>query len=179
MRKPPALPMPATGGGATTMTRPSWIGESRLNSSPWMTVADLRGSEARSANGSSVTKMAPAFGAVVNVAPENPTMFTAWATPGTPSAMSAALRLTASVRPSAAGRQAEHSEPERQEARVGNHTDHSDPQQMGEAAAGTAGHGRKQRSEQVEEAAERQPPQARRTAPAKIERAHGKTAVTS
>ena len=94
--------MPATGGGATTMTRPSWIGASRLNSSPWMTVADLRGSEARSANGSSVTKMAPAFGAVVNVAPENPTMFTAWATPGTPSAMSAALRLTASVRPSEA-----------------------------------------------------------------------------
>ena len=36
---------------------------------------------------SSVTKIAPAFGALVKVAPEKPTMFTAWAMPGTFSAI--------------------------------------------------------------------------------------------
>ena len=47
MRKPPALPMPCTGGGATTKISASWIAASRLNSSPVMAPADLRGSSAR------------------------------------------------------------------------------------------------------------------------------------
>ena len=41
-----------------------------------------------------MTKIAPAFGALVKVAPEKPTMLTACATPGTFSAMSTARRLT-------------------------------------------------------------------------------------
>ncbi len=64
--------------------------------------ADLAGSLARSANGSSTTKTAPALGATVKVAPEKPTTFTAIETPGTLSAISTARRLTASVRASEA-----------------------------------------------------------------------------
>ncbi len=59
-----------------------------------------RGSAARFSNGSSTRNSAPAFGALVKVAPEKPTMFTAWATPGTPSAISSARCCTASVRAS-------------------------------------------------------------------------------
>ncbi len=76
MRKPPALPMPVTDGGWTTTMKASWISPKRLNSSPWMPAADLRGSAARASQGSSTRKIAPAFDACVKVAPEKPTMFT-------------------------------------------------------------------------------------------------------
>ena len=46
------------------------------------------GSLARFSNESSTRKAAPAFGALVKVAPEKPTMFTAPMTPGTFSAVS-------------------------------------------------------------------------------------------
>ena len=46
--------------------------------------------------------MAPELGALVKVAPEKPTMFTAWATPGTVNAVSTTRRFTSSVRASAA-----------------------------------------------------------------------------
>ena len=72
MRNPPALPMPCTAGGWTTTTKASWITARRLNNSPCSAAADLRGSRARSSNGSSTAKNAPAFGACVKVAPENP-----------------------------------------------------------------------------------------------------------
>ncbi len=71
-----------------------------MNNCPWIAAADCRGSFARSSNGSSVTKIAPAFGALVKVAPEKPTMFTACAMPGIFSAISTARRLTSSVRAS-------------------------------------------------------------------------------
>ena len=73
-----------------------------MNNWPWIAAADWCGSWARFSNGSSVTKTAPAFGALVKVAPEKPTMFTACATPGTFSAISTARRLTSSVRASEA-----------------------------------------------------------------------------
>ena len=92
--------MPITGGGATTTTNPSWIAANLPNSAPMMAAADLRGSFARCSAGSSVRKTAPAFGALVKVAPEKPTMLTAWATPGVASAMSTMRRDAASVRAS-------------------------------------------------------------------------------
>ncbi len=94
--------MPCTGGGATTKINASWIAERRLNNSPVIAPADWCGSLARSSNGESTAKMAPALGASVNVAPEKPTTFTALETPGTFSAISTARRLTSSVRASEA-----------------------------------------------------------------------------
>ena len=41
MRTPPALPMPCTGGGATTRINASWISERRLNNSPVMRARGL------------------------------------------------------------------------------------------------------------------------------------------
>ena len=52
----------------------------------------------RSSNGSSVTKMAPALGALVKVAPSKPAKPAVWATPSTESARLATSRTTASVR---------------------------------------------------------------------------------
>ena len=49
-------------------------------------------------DGFKVTKMTPALGAVVNVAPSNPAKVTAWSTPGRFSSSSDALRTTGSVR---------------------------------------------------------------------------------
>ena len=67
-----------------------------------MPTADWLGSLARFSNESSTRKAAPAFGALVKVAPEKPTMFIAPTTPGVFSAMSTMRRCTASVRASAA-----------------------------------------------------------------------------
>ena len=67
-----------------------------------MPLAESSGSRPRFSNESSTTKIAPEFGALVNVAPEKPTMFTALEMPGVLSAISTARRLTASVRCSAA-----------------------------------------------------------------------------
>ena len=94
--------MPGTGGGCTDDDEASWIAASRMNSSPWMAAADCGGSFARFSNGSSITNIAPAFGALVKVAPEKPTMLTACATPGIFSAMSTARLITSSVRSSEA-----------------------------------------------------------------------------
>ena len=74
----------------------------RWNRAPWIAAADFLGSRARSSNGSSTMNTAPALGALVKVAPENPTMLTPCATPGVSSAISTTLRLTASVRASEA-----------------------------------------------------------------------------
>ena len=92
--------MPCTGGGSTTNTSASWIAASLPNSARWMPAADWFGSLARFSNESSTRKTAPAFGALVKVAPEKPTMFTAPTTPGIFSAMSTARRFTSSVRAS-------------------------------------------------------------------------------
>jgi len=102
MRKPPALPMPRTGGGATTTTSASCIVMNCPNNRRWMAAADWFGSLARWSNGASTRKIAPEFGALVKVAPEKPTMFTAPSTPGVCRARSTARRLTASVRASEA-----------------------------------------------------------------------------
>ena len=67
-----------------------------------MAAADLLGSCALVSKGSRVKKTAPEFGAFVKVAPEKPAKFTAWAMPGTLSAVSTTWRLTASVRASEA-----------------------------------------------------------------------------
>ena len=83
MRKPPALPMPCTGGGCTTIMNASWIGASVPNSAPCNPAAESFGSRARFSNLSSTTNIAPAFGALENVAPEKPTIVIACATPGT------------------------------------------------------------------------------------------------
>ncbi len=100
MRNPPALPMPRTAGGATTKTAPSWMTENFLISAMRIAAADCAGSLARSSNGLSLTNTAPALGALVRVAPEKPTILTAWATPGISSASSTTRRFTASVRSS-------------------------------------------------------------------------------
>ena len=102
MRKPPAVPTPRTGGGTITSTSASSIAASFCCSARWIAGADFAGSLARAANGSSTRNMVPEFGALVKVAPEKPTKFTARATPGTVLAISVIRRLTASVRPSAA-----------------------------------------------------------------------------
>jgi hypothetical protein len=102
MRKPPDVPMPRTGGGMTTRTRPSWIEARRWNRAPWIAAALFLGSRARTSNGSSGRNIAPEFGALVKVAPEKPAKFTAWTTPGTCKAVSTTCRLTASVRASEA-----------------------------------------------------------------------------
>ena len=96
------MPIPATGGGAMTRISASWITENLPNSEPMMAAEDCCGSLARSAHGSSTRKIAPAFGALVKVAPEKPTMFTACATPGVLSAISTARCCTSSVRESEA-----------------------------------------------------------------------------
>ena len=72
------------------------------NSARWMPSADWLGSLARFSNESNTRKAAPAFGALVKVAPEKPTMFIAPITPGVFSAVSTMRRCTASVRDSAA-----------------------------------------------------------------------------
>ena len=94
--------MPRTGGGATTTTSASWIAFVLLNSWRWIAAADWFESLARSLNGASTRKIAPEFGALVKVAPEKPTMFTAPKTPGVCKARSTTWRLTASVRASEA-----------------------------------------------------------------------------
>jgi len=68
----------------------------------WIAGADCAGSLARSENGASPTKIVPELGALVKVAPEKPTRFTACTTPGTCIASSETRRFTASVRSSAA-----------------------------------------------------------------------------
>ena len=93
----------APAAAAPTKTSASWIAASLPNSC----ALDRRRRLARIAaraprTASSTRKIAPAFGALVKVAPEKPTMFTACATPGIFSAMSTARRLTASVRASEA-----------------------------------------------------------------------------
>ena len=52
----------------------------------------------RCSKSSSVTKITPALGALVKVAPSNPAKATALFTPGRASSVSVALRITASVR---------------------------------------------------------------------------------
>ena len=52
----------------------------------------------RSSNGFKVTKMTPALGALVNVAPSKPANVTAWATPGRDSRISTPCGRRASVR---------------------------------------------------------------------------------
>src|SRR4029077_4276250 len=83
MRKPPAVPMPRTGGGAMTRTSPSWITDSFCRRGAWSAGPDFRGSFARFSNGSRATKTVPELGALVKVAPEKPTKLTAWVIPGT------------------------------------------------------------------------------------------------
>ena len=90
--------MPATGGGATTIISASRSSANFRSNSACMPGIDLRGSRARSWNGSSTRKIAPEFGALVKVAPDKPTMFTAPMTPGVSSDRSTARRITASVR---------------------------------------------------------------------------------
>jgi hypothetical protein len=92
--------MPITGGGSTATMKASWIAESRLFSSAWIAGADWCGSLARFWKESSTRNSAPELGALVKVAPEKPTMFMAWAMPGTPNAISSARCCTASVRDS-------------------------------------------------------------------------------
>ena len=90
--------MPETGGGCTTRISPSWMPDRRFNSSPVMPAADSFGSRARSAQSSRIRNTAPEFGALVNVAPLNPTMLTAWAIPGVCRQISTTRRWTSSVR---------------------------------------------------------------------------------
>ncbi len=54
----------------------------------------------RSSNGFNVTKITPALGAVVKVAPSKPANATACSTPGRVSSISVAFRTTSSVRAS-------------------------------------------------------------------------------
>ena len=99
--KPPAVPMPRTGGGEMVMMKASWIRASRLRRSARMRSA-LSPLATRSWNGASGEKIAPAFGALVKVAPSNPANGTACATPGVSRRILAARRTTASVRASEA-----------------------------------------------------------------------------
>ena len=92
--------MPCTGGGSTTIMNASWIAASLPNSAPWMAAAVLLGSPVRDAYGSRMTNMAPAFGALVKVAPEKPTMLTTLPTPGVLRTSSAARFIAVSVRSS-------------------------------------------------------------------------------
>ena len=81
--------MPETGGGAATKIRPSWIDASLLEQLALDGGGRLLADRARVyRTASSVTKTAPALGALVKVAPEKPTMFTACAMPGIVSAIS-------------------------------------------------------------------------------------------
>jgi hypothetical protein len=73
-----------------------------MNNARWMPAAVWLGSLARLWNESSTRKAAPAFGALVKVAPEKPTMFTAPLTPGVFKAVSTMRRCTSSVRASEA-----------------------------------------------------------------------------
>ena len=99
--KPPAVPRPRTGGGGSAMMKASsmtdrfWIMLRMTTStvSPWA---------ARSRNGVKRVKIAPALGALVKVAPENPENATALHTPGVFKRISVARRMTASVRASEA-----------------------------------------------------------------------------
>ena len=94
--------MPATGGGATTTMKASLMAAYLANNAPWTAAAESLGLPARFSNGSRITKIAPAFGALVKVAAEKPTRVKACATPGVSSAMSMARRITSSVRSSEA-----------------------------------------------------------------------------
>ena len=94
--------MPCTGGGATTKICASWIdGQPAVQLLDDAVGRQLRDRGRASGMSSSTTKIAPALGALVKVAPEKPTMFTALETPGVFSAISTARRLTSSVRASA------------------------------------------------------------------------------
>ena len=83
------------------MMKASWIADSLLLSSAWIFPA-VSPFASRSANGLNAEKMAPAFEALVNVAPSKPANGTACATPSVPMMIFAASRTTASVRASEA-----------------------------------------------------------------------------
>ncbi len=71
--------------------------------------ADWRGSLARFSKESSTRKIAPALGELVKVAPEKPTTFTPWATPGTLERdVERALLHRVGARQRRAGRQLHH-----------------------------------------------------------------------
>ena len=97
--KPPALPIPRTGGGGTTMMKASLIACRRPNRLP-MTALAGRPALVRSSKGCSAAKIAAAFEALVKVAPEKPAKATAFFTPGVWSMISVARRVTSSVRES-------------------------------------------------------------------------------
>ena len=86
--KPPALPMPRTGGGGTTMMKASWIACRRPNR-----LAD-DGARRQARLGALLerlaapAKIAAAFEALVKVAPEKPAKATAFFTPGVSSMIS-------------------------------------------------------------------------------------------
>jgi len=92
--------MPATGGGATTTMKASLMAAYLANSARWMAGAERLALPARFSNGSRITKIAPAFGALVKVAAEKPTSENACPTPGVSSARSMPRRISSSVRAS-------------------------------------------------------------------------------
>ena len=89
--------MPGTEGGSSTNTNASrsWNILARRSARIFSF-----GMSARSANGLSGTKITPAFGELVKVAPSKPTKATAFCTPGEPLISSDARRTTLSVRSS-------------------------------------------------------------------------------
>ena len=93
--------MPRTGGGATTTTSASWIATSFREQRALdrrRRLVGILGALSRTA--SSTRKIAPAFGALVKVAPEKPTMLTAPTHARRLQRDIDHLRLTASVRAS-------------------------------------------------------------------------------
>ena len=84
--------MPGTGGGGITSTSASWIGGERFEQLGLDAGSGFAGLPRACLNGVQPRKTAPAFGALVKVAPEKPTKFTAPATPGVSSARSTARR---------------------------------------------------------------------------------------
>ena len=99
--KPPALPIPGTGGGGTAMMKASCTAWSRPNSALTSAGPDCDGPAfSRSSKGPKRANTTAAFEAFVKVAPEKPAKATAFVTPGVLRMMSVAFWSAASVRES-------------------------------------------------------------------------------
>jgi hypothetical protein len=101
--------MPRTGGGGMVMMKASWMVPRRA----WQIGQDGVGAPAalgaRRAKGASAEKMAPAFEALVKVAPSSPAKGTTWATPGVfEDDLGGAAHHRVGARQRGAGRQLDH-----------------------------------------------------------------------
>ncbi len=99
--KPPVVPMPRTGGGATEMMKASWM-PANCVFNVLISACALWPFAARCLKSSKGVNTTAALGAVVKVAPSRPTMGTAWAMPGVDRTIFVTLRATSSVRASEA-----------------------------------------------------------------------------